>query len=43
MVPCRFKLLSITFAGLADPTRQAILARLSKGEASVTKLAEPFK
>jgi DNA-binding transcriptional ArsR family regulator len=35
--------LSITFAALADPTRRAILARLSKGEASVTELAEPFK
>jgi DNA-binding transcriptional ArsR family regulator len=34
--------LSITFAALADPTRRAILARLSKGEASVTELAKPF-
>ena len=34
--------LSVTFAALADPTRRAILARLSKGEASVTELAEPF-
>jgi DNA-binding transcriptional ArsR family regulator len=31
-----------TFAALADPTRRAILARLSTGEASVTELAEPF-
>jgi len=31
-----------TFAALADPTRRAILARLSAGEASVTELAEPF-
>jgi DNA-binding transcriptional ArsR family regulator len=31
-----------TFAALADPTRRAILARLSKGEASVTDLARPF-
>jgi DNA-binding transcriptional ArsR family regulator len=31
-----------TFAALADPTRRAILARLSRGEASVTELAEPF-
>jgi DNA-binding transcriptional ArsR family regulator len=31
-----------TFAALADPTRRAILARLAKGEASVTDLAEPF-
>jgi DNA-binding transcriptional ArsR family regulator len=35
--------LSITFAALADPTRRALLARLSQGEASVTELAEPFK
>jgi DNA-binding transcriptional ArsR family regulator len=34
--------LSATFAALADPTRRAILARLSGGELSVTKLAEPF-
>ena len=34
--------LSVTFAALADPTRRAILARLSKGEASVTELATPF-
>jgi DNA-binding transcriptional ArsR family regulator len=34
--------LSTTFAALADPTRRAILARLSTGEASVTELAEPF-
>ncbi|MGO8797414.1 MAG: ArsR/SmtB family transcription factor [Candidatus Sulfotelmatobacter sp.] len=35
--------LSTTFAALADPTRRAILARLTTGEASVTELAEPFK
>jgi DNA-binding transcriptional ArsR family regulator len=34
--------LSSTFAALADPTRRAILARLSEGEATVTELAEPF-
>lgn len=34
--------LSATFAALADPTRRAILARLSSGEASVSDLAEPF-
>ena len=34
--------LSATFAALADPTRRAILARLSAGEASVTELAAPF-
>jgi DNA-binding transcriptional ArsR family regulator len=34
--------LSETFAALADPTRRAILARLARGEATVTELAEPF-
>lgn len=34
--------LDATFAALADPTRRAILARLAKGEASVTDLARPF-
>jgi DNA-binding transcriptional ArsR family regulator len=32
-----------TFAALADPTRRAILARLARGEASVTELGEPFE
>jgi len=35
--------LDTTFAALADPTRRAILARLSSGEASVTELAKPFE
>lgn len=35
--------MSATFAALADPTRRAILARLSAGEANVTELAAPFK
>jgi uncharacterized protein YndB with AHSA1/START domain/DNA-binding transcriptional ArsR family regulator len=34
--------LSRTFAALADPTRRAILARLSDGEATVNELAVPF-
>jgi DNA-binding transcriptional ArsR family regulator len=34
--------LTTTFAALADPTRRAILARLSLGEASVNQLVEPF-
>jgi len=34
--------LSAIFAALADPTRRAILARLSEGDASVSELAEPF-
>jgi DNA-binding transcriptional ArsR family regulator len=33
--------LSRTFAALADPTRRAILARLSEGQTTVTELAEP--
>jgi DNA-binding transcriptional ArsR family regulator len=35
--------LSATFSALADPTRRAILARLSQGEATVNELAEPFE
>jgi DNA-binding transcriptional ArsR family regulator len=34
--------LSATFAALADPTRRAILARLSRGQASVNEIAAPF-
>lgn len=34
--------LSQTFTALADPTRRAILARLSTGEATVNELAAPF-
>jgi DNA-binding transcriptional ArsR family regulator len=34
--------LDVTFAALADPTRRAILARLTLGDASVNELAEPF-
>jgi DNA-binding transcriptional ArsR family regulator len=34
--------LSATFSALADPTRRAILARLSSGAASVNELAAPF-
>ena len=33
--------LSATFSALADPTRRAILARLTKGEATVNELAAP--
>jgi DNA-binding transcriptional ArsR family regulator len=35
--------LDATFAALADPTRRAILARLAKGEATVTELVAPFQ
>lgn len=34
--------LSVMFAALADPTRRAILARLTHGEATVNELALPF-
>ena len=34
--------LSQTFSALADPTRRAMLARLSQGEANVSELARPF-
>ncbi len=35
-------LLDACFAALADPTRRAILERLTRGDATVTVLAEPF-
>jgi DNA-binding transcriptional ArsR family regulator len=35
--------LDAAFSALADPTRRAILARLTKGEATVMELAQPFK
>ena len=35
--------LDLAFAALADPTRRAILARLSKGEATVSELSKPFR
>ena len=34
--------LDAVFAALADPTRRAIIERLSRGEARVTEIAEPF-
>ena len=34
--------LSVTFSALADPTRRAILARLTEGAATVKELAAPF-
>lgn len=35
--------LSVIFAALADPTRRAILERLSSGPATVNELAQPFR
>jgi DNA-binding transcriptional ArsR family regulator len=34
--------LSLTFSALSDPTRRAILARLTEGEATVKELSAPF-
>src|SRR5947207_14117574 len=34
--------LSLTFSALADPTRRAILARLTDGAATVKELSAPF-
>jgi DNA-binding transcriptional ArsR family regulator len=34
--------LNAVFAALADPTRRAIIETLSRGEARVTEVAEPF-
>jgi len=42
MVNYQTETLNSTFAALADPTRRAILQRLSYGDSSVTALAEPF-
>lgn len=35
--------LTATFAALADPTRRAMLARLTEGPATVNELAAPFE
>jgi DNA-binding transcriptional ArsR family regulator len=35
--------LDATFQALADPTRRAIVAALSRGQASVTELARPHR
>jgi len=43
MEPGGYAVLDATFHALADPTRRAILARLTTGEASVTELAAPFQ
>jgi DNA-binding transcriptional ArsR family regulator len=34
--------LDLAFMALADPVRRALLARLSRGDATVNELAEPF-
>ena len=42
MIPAVRPDLDLTLGALADPTRRAILARLSEGETRVTDLAAPF-
>jgi DNA-binding transcriptional ArsR family regulator len=42
MTPATQSGLDQTLLALADPTRRAILQRLSRGEARVTELAQPF-
>src|SRR5512140_742950 len=34
--------ISLVFGALADPTRRAILSRLTEGDATVAELAAPF-
>ncbi|HET6969389.1 MAG TPA: metalloregulator ArsR/SmtB family transcription factor [Ornithinibacter sp.] len=36
-------LVDLGFAALADPVRRALIARLSRGPATVNELAEPFE
>ena len=42
MVKCSPRLLSRTFAALADPTRRRILEHLARGDRCVTDLARPY-
>lgn len=42
-VPTTDEALDRAFAALADPVRRAIVARLSRGPATVNELAEPFE
>jgi len=42
-VPNQSSLLDHVFQSLADPTRRAVLERLSSGPAAVSELARPFK
>jgi DNA-binding transcriptional ArsR family regulator len=38
----KYDSLDSTFGALANPTRRAILSRLTRGEATITELARPF-
>jgi DNA-binding transcriptional ArsR family regulator len=42
-MPNQHAALDQIFYALADPTRRAVIRRLSKGPASVTELSKPFK
>jgi DNA-binding transcriptional ArsR family regulator len=42
-VPAEAELLDRAFQALADPSRRTIVARLSRGPASVSELAEPLE
>lgn len=42
MVNYQEKRLNAVFSAVSDPTRRALLARLARGESTVTGLAEPF-
>ena len=41
-MPNRLADLDRVFQALADPTRRAVIARLARGPATVSQLAEPF-
>lgn len=41
-MPLTDERLDAAFAALADPTRRAIVSSLSRGDATVNELAEPF-
>ena len=43
VMDARTDALDAVFGALADPTRRAILARLTEGDASVSELAAPFR
>ena len=43
MIHSREQELDETFFALSDPTRRAILERLSDGQATVSELSEPFE
>lgn len=42
MVICEQQQLDLTFGALSDSTRRGMLVQLSKGEANVSALAEPY-